>query len=307
MIPRRWILAVAVSCSAFSGCNLLGDDDEDNSPPQLTDQRFSGLEDSLLSAQIVATDPGDTLTFAIVESPSHGTLAQFSSSGAFHYEPDENFTGTDSFVARVADSAQQSVRAQILLEITPVNDAPAPAADVFTVSVTTSLAVLANDTDPDGDALTLDSVDPPLVGSAYARADGTVRLDLPAEFNGVTRFRYRVRDSTGLTADALAVVFVGIGPLKVVYLGTDGIYVDDFTTTYRASAAEGSPTRIMSMAVSTSGRALAYFTQEAGGASPTRVAVIAARGIGAAALSASNSSNDVCMPPAPGWTSSNAT
>ena len=148
---------------------------------------------------------------------------------------------------------------------TPVNDAPVALNDVFAVSSTNGLAVLANDSDPEGDALTLELIDTPLVGTASVTAARTVDLQLPAGFSGFSRFRYRVRDSKGLTADATALVFVGIAPFKAVYLGQEGIFVNDMLTSYRVSAAEGSPTRIVSMAPSANGRALAYLTREATG------------------------------------------
>lgn len=260
----RAVVAVAVSCAALSACKL-GHSDSPNAWPQFAEQRFTGTEDIPLVGQLVAADPGDMLTFTVFESPRHGTLTQLSPSGAFRYEPDENFNGADSFVAEVVDSAQHSLRAQILLEITAVNDAPTAVDDVFTVSSQShSLAVLANDTDPEGDPVTLESVGSALIGTATA-AGQTVDLNLPAGFNGVTRFTYRVREPAGLTAEATALVFVGIEPFKIIYLGTDGIFVNDLTTTYRASAAESSPTRIVSMTASVNGRALAYYTREATG------------------------------------------
>jgi len=147
-------------------------------------------------------------------------------------------------------------------EDTPVNDPPVALDDVFAVSSTNGLAVLANDSDPEGDALTLDWVDTPLVGTAWIAAANTVDLQLPAGFSGFTKFRYRVRESTGLTAEATALVFVDMDPFKAVYLGQDGIFVNDLLTTYRVSAAEGSPTQIVSMAPSANGRALAYLVRE---------------------------------------------
>ena len=147
-------------------------------------------------------------------------------------------------------------------EDTPVNDPPVALNDVFAVSSTNGLAVLANDSDPEGDALTLDWVDTPLVGTASVTAANTVDLQLPAGFAGFTRFRYRVRESTGLTAEATALVFVGMDPFKAVYLGQDGIFVNDLLTTYRVSEAETSPSQIVSMAPSANGRALAYLVRE---------------------------------------------
>jgi hypothetical protein len=266
MVAMKGLTRVAyigVVCIASTACNFNDDDDPPNTPPQFGAQRFTGVEDTAIDARIAATDPGDTLTFTVINSPQHGTLTLESGTGAFHYEPDPNYNGADAFVARATDSAQQLVDATIGLEIAAVNDPAALIDDVFSVLETDSLAVLSNDTDPEGHAFVLESVDTPWVGAASITADNTVALQLPPGFSGVTRFRYRVRESTGLTSEATALVFVGIDPFKVVYLGTEGIYVDDLLTTYRVGAAEDSWPEIASIAVSANGRALAYLKREA--------------------------------------------
>ena len=42
---------------------------------------------------------------------------------------------------------------------------------------------------------------------------------LPAGFKGVTRFKYRVTDSSSATAIGTAAVFVGVEPFRVVFAG----------------------------------------------------------------------------------------
>lgn len=264
MRTERRNIAVIVACLASTACNFHDDDDPPNAPPQFGAQQFAGIEDTAIDAQLIATDPGDTLSFSVVGPPQHGVLT-LSSSGSFRYIPSTNFHGADEFVAGVRDGAQHLVEAPIRLEISPVNDAPVLVDDVFAVTATSSLPVLANDTDPEGDAFVLEWVDTPLVGSASVTAGGTVDLQLPADFEGLTTFRYGVREMTGLTSEATALVYVGIEPFKIVYLGSEGVYVDDLLTTSRASAPEGSPTRIVSMTAAANGRALAYLTRETAG------------------------------------------
>ncbi|BEU98157.1 tandem-95 repeat protein [Acidovorax sp. DW039] len=91
-----------------------------------------------------------------------------------------------------------------------VNRAPTANDDAYQVAqgTSTSLAVLANDTDPDeGDQLTLVSVGQP--------AQGRVRLEgarivyaAPANFVGIDRFTYSIRDRQGLTSTAQVSVTV---------------------------------------------------------------------------------------------------
>jgi len=46
---------------------------------------------------------GDVLTAVLVSSPTNGTLLSFSTNGAFSYQPNPGFTGTDSFTYKVSD------------------------------------------------------------------------------------------------------------------------------------------------------------------------------------------------------------
>lgn len=104
----------------------------------------------------------------------------------------------------------------------PPNRAPASGSDVFRLDGTAlgSINVLANDSDPDSNPLTVTIEDAPLIGTAAVNPDGTVRLEsLPGGFKGVTRFRYKVTDPGGLSSTTSAVVFVGTEPFRAVLAG----------------------------------------------------------------------------------------
>ena len=65
-----------------------------------------------------------------------------------------------------------------------------------------TLNVLSNDSDPDGDALTLASVTQPANGTASVESpSGTVRYVPDAGFFGADGFTYTVRDAAGATLD----------------------------------------------------------------------------------------------------------
>ena len=129
-----------------------------DNPPAMQAQTFSGNEDASISGVVSATDAGDTLTFAVVTNPMSGTLASFAATGAFTYQPNPNFNGSDTFSVSARDAAGQSVTAAMTLNVTSVNDAPTAANDVLTLTSAASIDVLANDADPDNDALTLSIV-----------------------------------------------------------------------------------------------------------------------------------------------------
>ena len=129
-----------------------------------------------------------------------------------------------------------------------------------------SIPVLANDTDPDNDRLTVTIEEAPPIGTATANADGTVRIDsLPGGFKGVTRFRYRVTDPGGLSSVATAVVFIGTDPFRVLFAGdvnANGnaeVYLADFLATpTTVTAATNGTLRMTGFLASDNGSTVVY-------------------------------------------------
>jgi hypothetical protein len=261
------VVWLAVAASVLAGCGGGGGGGNPqpvNAAPTIQNQTYSGTEDVILAGQIVAADPGDTLSFSIVANPAHGTLSGSLASGQFSYAPAANFNGEDTFQVRVADSRNQTATATIRLLLAPVNDPPAAVRDVIQVDATNAVAVLANDSDVDGDALTVAIRGTPLVGTATVNGDGTVAIALPPGFKGFTKFDYRITDAAGVTADATTQVFVGIAPFSVFYYGVPpgggdiGIYLDDLFTSRPVHPPVAATAIFESLAVSADGSALVY-------------------------------------------------
>jgi VCBS repeat-containing protein len=98
--------------------------DSGNLPPDAQDQAFETEEDSPLSGALTASDAdGDTLTFAKLADPAHGTVT-VAGNGNFTYTPTANYFGSDSFTFTVSDGRGGSDSGTITITVTPVNDAP---------------------------------------------------------------------------------------------------------------------------------------------------------------------------------------
>ena len=97
----------------------------------------------------------------------------------------------------------------------PLPASPEPVDDIVSGALDTPLVInvasdlLANDTDPNGDPLSLSSFGQPVNGTVVDNGDGTLTYTPNASFSGVDRFSYSVGDGTG-TPDASADVFVGV-------------------------------------------------------------------------------------------------
>ncbi len=91
-----------------------------------------------------------------------------------------------------------------------VNRPPVAGADKASTrrNVAVTIAVLANDRDPDGDALSLVAVSKPTRGTARVTADRRVKYDPNRNFRGTDRFTYAISDGRGGTATATVTVIV---------------------------------------------------------------------------------------------------
>ncbi|EAW35516.1 Ig-like domain-containing protein [Lyngbya sp. PCC 8106] len=111
------------------------------------------------------------------------------------------------------------------------NQQPSAVADTFEVtsqSTNNTLDVLANDSDPDGDALVFGSVGTPTNGSVEINATNDALLYTPnASFSGTDTFNYSITDGNGGTDQATVTVNVvgtGNGLPNIV---NDGFTVDE--------------------------------------------------------------------------------
>ena len=218
-----------------------------NQAPTITSLTFSATEDHDYVGALTATDPeGNAITFARTTDPAHGQVTNFTAAGAFTYHPAANFAGSDTFSVSATDSANAATTATITINVASGDDdAPILRADILQATGVNPLVdVLANDEEPDGEALTLTLVGNPDFGSAIVE-NRKIRFTLPAGFKGFNRFQYRAVDGAGQGGVVKAVVFVDSQPARLVYFSTSSatsgfsnVYVDDFVSTQKLTSHE---------------------------------------------------------------------
>ena len=95
-----------------------------NDAPVANDASITTNEDTAYSGTLTGSDAdGDTLSFAKVTDPAHGTLT-VNTNGAFTYTPAANYFGSDSFTFSVNDGHGGSDTGTVNITVNPVNDAP---------------------------------------------------------------------------------------------------------------------------------------------------------------------------------------
>lgn len=157
-------------------------------------------------------DPdGDALTVVSTTAPAHGTVAI--AGAGVTYQPAVGYVGTDTFSYTVRDAGGLTSTATVTLTVVAApegNRPPVATADAFGVSAdgpAARLDVLANDTDPDGDAIRVIATGKSLHGTVSARPDGVVYQPAPG-YVGTDTFAYTISDGRGLTATATVMVSV---------------------------------------------------------------------------------------------------
>ena len=162
-------------------------------------------------------DPSVTpITIVIVGGSTKANTTVNNVTGAVTYSPFvANFNGVDTFTYTVTANGITSNLATVTINVTPVNDTPVAAADTATgVSATNTpitIQVLANDTDVDGDVLTIaaGSLTAPVgpngsTSSVVANANGTVTFT--GDTVGTYVFTYQATDGIALSAPASVTV-----------------------------------------------------------------------------------------------------
>lgn len=193
-----------------------GDDpDPVNLAPVLKNADIALAEDGslIIQASDVATDPeGGTLTISVVSGPANGSLSQ-DGAGALKYAPDQNFNGAENAVVEVADVAGNSIEITINLDVAAVNDDPDAGIDSggnVTAGETFELPnLLVNDTDVDGDTLSILSVSPNTQGffaELLINSNGTVVGKLADDASGLGTFVYTIGDGNGGTDSATGTI-----------------------------------------------------------------------------------------------------
>jgi VCBS repeat-containing protein len=224
-------------------------------------QVFNTPEDTRFSAHLVATDAdGDTLSFALNEAPSHGHLT-LGSDGLFEYQPDANFSGRDSFVFRVSDGLT-TVPARAEITVEAVNDAPQAVDDVVLLARGSSARfdVRSNDSDVEGDPLTVVLLAGPTRGELLAQADGSFLYTPLAGFSGEDSFQYRASDGHLLSAPATVRLIVSTTNHPPVAVADTADTDEDTPVTIRVLAndtdADNDPLSVVSLSAPLHGSAV---------------------------------------------------
>ncbi|HMN26742.1 MAG TPA: cadherin-like domain-containing protein [Caldilineaceae bacterium] len=188
--------------------------DTSNQAPDVVADTATTKQGAAVTVNVLANDTdgnSDALTLTAVSKPQFGKAVI--NGGSVVYTPNAAFIGADTFSYVVSDGKGEHATGAVTVTVTDpngsVNQPPTAGDDTATTNqgVSVLIPVLVNDTDPDGDALTLTIDGLPRFGTATVE-NGQIRYTPNTNFVGTESFRYIVADGKGGTARATVTVTV---------------------------------------------------------------------------------------------------
>ncbi len=194
----------------------LGEREYFNRPPVAQADTATMMQDGEpLVIDVLANDSdpdGNPITIVAVTQPEQGSVDNFGDIVIF--TPGAGSNGVSQFEYTISDGEGGEATAQVSVDV--VNQSPIAVGDSVTTTFETAvtIAVLENDNDPEGDPLTLTSVEEPAHGTVTINGENLVYT--PADgYTGSDSFSYTV-DATGGTATAVVTITIDpIPPLAV--------------------------------------------------------------------------------------------
>ena len=198
--------------------------------------KLVGDIDNLLSGASDADGDSLSINTTPVSNVNNGSLT-LSANGAFSYIPSLNFNGTDSFTYEVVDGNGGKAQGNVTLTVSAVNDLPIAVSDAFSINEDIVLSILAtdannllnNDSDADGDTLTVSLVSGTSNGTLSLNSDGAFNYTPNLNFNSTDSFIYQISDGNGGTAQANVTLTVNSVNDLPVALDDSYSFAEDFT------------------------------------------------------------------------------
>ncbi|MDF4932111.1 tandem-95 repeat protein, partial [Vibrio parahaemolyticus] len=169
------------------------------------------VEDTPTIIKVLGNDTfegdGKVVSLDANNGPANGTVS-VNPDGSVTYTPNDNYVGKDTFTY-IVTSGGVSESTTVEVNVTPVNDAPVAKDDIATTQEDTAVTidVLSNDTDVDGDKLSIQSATVPEAQGKVEIVDGKLVFTPAENFNGHAEITYTVTDGQ-LTDEAKVTVTV---------------------------------------------------------------------------------------------------
>ncbi|MCX8819417.1 tandem-95 repeat protein, partial [Vibrio parahaemolyticus] len=192
------------------------------------------VEDTPTIIKVLGNDTfegdGKVVSLDANNGPANGTVS-INPDGSVTYTPNDNYVGKDTFTY-IVTSGGVSESTTVEVNVTPVNDAPVAKDDIATTQEDTAVTidVLPNDTDVDGDKLSIESVSVPKEQGTVEVVDGKLVFTPAENFNGDAEITYTVTDGALTDQATVKVTVNAVNDTPVVESNiADQTLAEDFT------------------------------------------------------------------------------
>jgi hypothetical protein len=184
--------------AASAPATLLVNARSTNAAPIANDDTAQTGEETAILIFVLANDSdpdGNPLTIESVTQPEDGSAEVAIQDTGLRFSPVDEFSGESTFTYTVSDGRGGTATATVVVNVLAVNEPPTAQNDTASTQVNqpVSINVLANDTDPDGDALTIVSFTQP-VGGRVERDERRLFFTPNTNFVGTSTFSYTATD-----------------------------------------------------------------------------------------------------------------
>ena len=177
-----------------------------NRVPVASDDAYTVNSGSTTALTVLSNDSdpdtGDTVSLSSITPPSVGQVRI--DGRQLMYTAPVNFAGQDRFTYTIKDSKGLSATGNVVMTIAKANQAPTTQGDKYYISnfKPTPLDVLSNDSDPDGDVLSIVSVTQPLDNVGLVEIAGSQLMFTMTTRFLTSSFTYTISDGKGGTSTA---------------------------------------------------------------------------------------------------------
>ena len=202
--------------------------DPTNDVPVAVADNASTNEDAALVlniADLLSNDSdvdSDSLSISAVSGASNGSVLLDAQAGTITFTPVAGYTGAASFDYTVSDGQGGTHSASVAIVVDPTNDVPVAVSDSSSTDEDVALVLniadlLSNDSDADGDSLSISAVSGASNGSVTLDAQaGTITFTPEAGYSGAASFDYTLSDGQGGEATATVSIDVVAGEVPGV-------------------------------------------------------------------------------------------
>ncbi|NNE86398.1 MAG: tandem-95 repeat protein [Alphaproteobacteria bacterium] len=183
-----------------------------NNAPTAVNDAPTTAEDTAVIVSVLSNDSdpeNDPLTITAVTQGANGSVVN-NGDGTVTYTANADYNGADSFTYTIDDGNGGTDTATVNVTVTAVNDGPIAVNDAPATTANTAVivSVLTNDSDPEGDTLTITGITQGTNGTVVNNGDGTVTYTPNASYVGADSFTYTIDDGNGGTDTATVNVTV---------------------------------------------------------------------------------------------------